>query len=894
MAQSDQGSGHPPSLSNSAWVSIPNSAMNTVFVPGVDDVFKKAPNSWRMIQEAWSGGVCVGDEMFVWGGGHGDGAHNGLLAVNVKNGKWRRLTEPSPLWTEELCPEGVCPAKTGDCGLRECNTGPDGRPVARHTYYLLASDGRSIYSIGGGKWPGGGGAPPRAWKFDLAQGEWSPLKNDSPVTKPHGSVVYAQEKLYHTTADGFAILDIATGEWRVTGKGVPGVSGLTGVVYVPTLDRLFALGNGKAWFTERSEWGRSARPIPTPPAMLEGRYLGLTYYPPEDRILIWDGGRSITTLDPRTNNWGEITPAGDPGPRLTNGTFSRFSYCGERVVLVDGAKRDLFYLAGELPTDVASATSASVPVEEGASPPEGPERKATTERSTVARAKAKAKPKEPKANRKRREPDSPPDLRKSPSSAVAPYYATPPGDRLVEEQCGPVASWDIVDVRTNEAMEGLRRLVPGKRTVARIHWKSEPYPLAYVKGAECLKLEGIPGPNGEKPLVGGVNGTRAWMGTIRKGGILIEGLEISPGKVAQSHPELEINVNCLGIPNDQMFFILRNSYVGRCGHHAFITGHAHHLYLEVAGSHFEQASSHLAYIDHIAMAYIHDSTFQSPGWGHALRCIALRCIIERVRVSNVQLDGTTLPRGGDNPLQPKRTYIGMHPFEIYTCGENEIRDVEIVFRSEPDRNGRFAAILRGREAFNTCDVGEVVDGAWTPLLWGEPDFARPERWATVTPLRTRVDGMKITCAGTEPCAGWSVRGSYPTMDDEQKAALQVWLKSRTFASWDDLRAQIPPEKPEWRWLSEVVLPGHRSAFMEGRITNKVPLPVPVPGWFQRAELVLKNVSVDRGGVLVSPEDPDAYCYGVPPVAHGSDNASIECPDQYDGLRFRQAQVTVLP
>jgi hypothetical protein len=263
-------------------------------------------------------------------------------------------------------------------------------------------------------------------------------------------------------------------------------------------------------------------------------------------------------------------------------------------------------------------------------------------------------------------------------------------------------------------------------------------------------------------------------------------------------------------------------------------------------------------------------------------------------VSNVQLDGTVLPPGGDNPFQPKRTYIGMHPFEVYTCGENEIRDVDIVFQPDRDRNGGFAAILRGREAFHTCDVGEVIDGQWSPLDWGDADFQSPQRWGTVTPLRTLVDGMKIACVGKEPCAGWSVKGTYPTMDDSQKAELRQWLISHAFHSWETMVEKIPPEKTEWRWVSEVTLPEHRSDFLQGKITNKVPLPVPIPGWFQRAELVLKNVTVDRGEVVTAPEEPDTYCYGTPPEVIENGNPRMACRDQYDGKSYRQARITLLP
>src|SRR3972149_7511081 len=50
-------------LGEALWTSIPGSAMNSVFVPGADDVSRRAANSWRMIQDAWSGGVCAGNEL---------------------------------------------------------------------------------------------------------------------------------------------------------------------------------------------------------------------------------------------------------------------------------------------------------------------------------------------------------------------------------------------------------------------------------------------------------------------------------------------------------------------------------------------------------------------------------------------------------------------------------------------------------------------------------------------------------------------------------------------------------------------------------------------------------------------------------------------------------------
>jgi hypothetical protein len=845
------------------WKEIPGSSMNSVFVKGTDDVFKTAPNSWDRIQSAWSGGTCVGDELFTWGGGHGDGAHNGLLAVNVSTGKWRRVTEPSPIWTDETCPGGVCPAKTGDCQLGRCNTGPDGRPVARHSYYLLTSDGSNIYTVGGGTWPGGGADPPRGWKFDLRANKWSPLASESAVTKPHGSLVYVQGKLYQMTAGGFGIMDVATGKWTRP-KGVSGVGGMTGLVYVPTVDRFYALGNGVAWYVDRAIFGTSAKPVSGAPSILENRYLGMTYFPPADLILIWNGGSRVTTLDPHTNTWGEIQAQGDPGPSLEKGTFGRFSYCGGRVVLVNGVSSDVFYL------NLTGSTPDPLPPPTPPVPDPSPEPPANPPPDTVPPGDT-----------------PPPDATVTP----APYYSEPPGDKLVLDQCGPESDWQVTDVTTDADVENLRKIISSDtRVVIRVHWRPQPYPELRVKNGRCVKVVGIAGPDGERPLVGGVNGTHGFKGEVRPGGLIVENLDVSPGKVKQLAPSLNTSSGpCLGVPNDQMFFIVRDSDVTECPHHAFITGHAHQLYVEVGRSHFAQAGSHLAYIDHIAMAYIYDSTFESPGWGHALRCVALRCRIERTAVSNVQLDGSVLPVGGSNPFQPDQTYIGMQPLEVYTCGENEVRDVRAVFLADDNHNGRFAATVRGRDDLRTCDVGEVKDGQWTRLKWGDPDYVSAKRWKTVTPLPTTVERMLVTCVGPTPCYGWDVKGSYPVMDNPQGKELQLWLKTNKFAAWDDMLKAIPDERPEWRWIASVTLPRHRHAFLAGTITSKVPLPVGA-SWFQRTNVVFKTIKVQGGEVLRPLSSPNAYCYGIPPNSDANGDLLDQCSQQDDGAHYRRGYV----
>ena len=477
--------------------------------------------------------------------------------------------------------------------------------------------------------------------------------------------------------------------------------------------------------------------------------------------------------------------------------------------------------------------------------------------------------------------------------------SAPRGDELVERQCGPLASWEVLDVRTNADAEAVSSLVRDRDVRVRVHWKPTPYPPIVVKRGACIKVEGVRGSDGELPLVAGVNAARAYNGRdIRRGGLWIESLDISPGKALTLDPSLDVRKgDCIGVPNDQMFLIVRDSEITRCGHHALLVGHAHHIYVELRDSHFEQASSHLVYIQHAGLAVIENVTAQSPGNGHALRCIALKCEISHTRVSNVQLDGTVLPRGGSNPLQPKRIYIGMAPLEVYTCGEHTLTDIEATFYTSAS-NGGHAAILRARPALRTCDVGEVDNSEWTRLIAGTRDHDDPARWDRVTPLVTTVERMRVRCLGERACSGWDVQGTYPLMTPEEAGELRSWLRAGDFSDWSVMLDSIPIEHPEWLATAALVRPQRRASWAQGTTGNRIPLAIVEGTWRQRAQIDLVDVTVEGGTLLrpgVIPEGASApvhadsdgnYCYGLAPGADGN------CTQQRDGARYRQAIVHV--
>jgi hypothetical protein len=388
----------------------------------------------------------------------------------------------------------------------------------------------------------------------------------------------------------------------------------------------------------------------------------------------------------------------------------------------------------------------------------------------------------------------------------------------------------------------------------------------------------VPGPNGERPLLGGANATHAFDSVIREGGVWLEGVDVSPGRALTLDPNVDAKTSgdCIGVRNDARFFILRNVDATQCAHHVLITASSHHLYVELGNVNFAQAGSHLAYIDHVAMAYVYDSSFESPGWGHALRCIARRCVIKRTRVSNVQLDGTVLP-AGSNPINPRLAYVGMHPLEVYTCGVSEVEDVEATVVG-----AAWAGSFRWREAMNTCDTGGIVGDQWGTLRWGTPEYGAAD-WDALPDLSLTVRNFTVRCPEHD-CSAWDVKSSYPMMDG-QKGELQSWLRANAFATWEEMVAAIPADRPEWRFVADVTLDSHRSAFLSGSITNKVPLPVP-DGWRQRARLVLDG-EIQWGqpwGETLRPYTPnDTYCLGVPPV-------SGRCAEQTTGASYDRAFV----
>jgi hypothetical protein len=125
---------------------------------------------------AWSGGAKgEGSRLFVHGGGHQDGANNGMYTFDFSG------TARPTGWTTPLV---ISPVSA----VRANQTYADGKPVSVHTYdgIVYAHHNNHIYRFGGSQWSSGGFTKD-AWKFNVATNTWTALP-DNPAAGNGGTV----------------------------------------------------------------------------------------------------------------------------------------------------------------------------------------------------------------------------------------------------------------------------------------------------------------------------------------------------------------------------------------------------------------------------------------------------------------------------------------------------------------------------------------------------------------------------------------------------------------------------------------------------------------------------------------------------------------------------------
>lgn len=927
--------GNPPTppptgaLAGGVWTEIPNSAMNILYntappdppftaPPGgwpadIDDQWNAnqggnpsagaAPNSFINIQDGESGGVCIGNELIVWGGGHNDGAHNGVFAVNALTGAWRRVTIPSQ------------PVST----TFGSQTNPDGTPVSRHTYDHLATDGTYLYTTGGGLWPGGGGAnSPNAWRLHIANAPslqsssppwgWQNLA-DSPKAGPTGTLEYANGKLYELSNNGSALYDIATNIWTNGFTGSALALADTTLVYSPYTDFFYGVGNDLGWRKPASAWLNNSRTnLPSNP-ITAIHNPGNTYYPPEHRVVYWSGGPNLTTWNEDSQAWEVLTLAGDPGPSVLGTfpaaeTFGRLSYCGGRIILVNGVQNNMWYVnvpepapvcgndvveegedcdAPSLPTATCSATCQSItpgPVcgnlivetpEECDNDPAPPESGDGCSATCVSETVPAESP-----------------IRWT-------NYSTPPGgsldafDAWVDGICGlPRDQWTVYEVGPGQQYPSTSNVnIPTSgRAVVRIHWQATEYPRLVIQDKRCVEVIGIAdGPGGpgvrstdptdlswsNLPMLQGINAGKAYKlgDPVVDGGLIVRGVSVQNTTTS----------SCVVSPNNKRFLAIEDSNMHQCQQHGILTSPSNaEFYVRVLRTSWKQgASNHLLYIDRSARADIIDNSCSEPGGGHCIRSVAHVTHSSGNIASNVKLDGTVAAKwnkpgavceqGGQ--VLDLDCQIGMNPMEVYDCSDSLVEDNTVIKWELNQAPGCWN--LRSRRDIFSCETeGKTPDGtAWIPLrprefAAGQPfeearyqssgfwDIVRADIAANGNNSRfafnSRFQDNQCFALGPNRAAGHiiaidsSTPGHEPNSDI--KGRVKDYVQNNPGLTCAQRAADTLATEPDMSWLFSHVVPDQEGSLCNSGTTpdfNSIPHP---DNWTERQYL-----TYDTGNVL---------------------------------------------
>lgn len=242
-------------------------------------------------------------KLYVHGGGHQDGAYNGIIGFDF-NG-----TTQAAGWTEESGSSSDPSAVTNATAAYS-----DGKPSAIHSYDQLWFDetNNKFYRTGGFNANSAGGSTPATWVWDIAGDTWTRLTDD-PIALTAGNCAY----------------DVASGKVYTVRSN--------------DISRFYRMG-ADTWSSDVDD-----NSLQNGIGAIE---LGSGYDPTRSRIIVsgkTDGGTTIScygTINWSTEHvtWSTLTPSGATCPDLTDkGT----SFCYDSTL-------DCFWIFGGRDTSRAS------------------------------------------------------------------------------------------------------------------------------------------------------------------------------------------------------------------------------------------------------------------------------------------------------------------------------------------------------------------------------------------------------------------------------------------------------------------------------------------------------------------------------------------------------------
>ena len=380
------------------WVQAPNSVLYPVMPPeakvaGSAGTHPELYNPAN-VMAAWCGGdvAQLGGSwgFLIWGGGHGDSADNSLYFIPFDGSGPRSLMGPylAPAGVRYFDQGIVSDSYAGRSRNQAPNVAPNQAVKARHTYSsILALRDRGLaWAYGGGvtSGPGGGTASTRTFDFSQTPAQamarpdmgWE-LTAQAPDFSVVSSSGYDEKRRVVVTrgATFWGVYNPDTKSWKRLGSSTGG-SDYTMSVAVDSEGRKMWLLGGRLgevidldtyavtqFLSQTVDWSQPGAPtvvraLPSYEWAKNFWANGLAWHPVRKRLLLWQGGQSIVSVDPSNHTVETLTLGGAvPTGPAANGTFGRFRLIPgtDTVAVVNGVTEPVFL--GTLP----AATDPSRP-----------------------------------------------------------------------------------------------------------------------------------------------------------------------------------------------------------------------------------------------------------------------------------------------------------------------------------------------------------------------------------------------------------------------------------------------------------------------------------------------------------------------------------------------------
>ena len=277
-------------------------------------------NDARSITSAWNSGCFDARrrQMYVLGGGHADGAYNGVFAYDLSSQTWQRFTETSLAY----------PKMPNEASA---STYKDGTPAAVHTYGLVhCARGEVVVASGSKWWDGSGGV--LAWFLNLDTKKWRNLRFPPHLgysgvwDEAKGRLIVRDQAYRYFAFD--AVNGAVTTPWAQDRLG--SYDGHTSA-FDPVRRIVLTIGRGipggaLLLEVDKRDAARSPK-FSGATEVLGAEAPGLDYDERRKVFVAWKGGADTYEIDVASAIIRKVTGGGSPPPaQESNGTFNRWRY----------------------------------------------------------------------------------------------------------------------------------------------------------------------------------------------------------------------------------------------------------------------------------------------------------------------------------------------------------------------------------------------------------------------------------------------------------------------------------------------------------------------------------------------------------------------------------------